>query len=637
MSLSTRNVDRTLGYIASLRTLIDNYPELKYNTKLLNLLNSNTPMGFIMNLLVVCGVSETDLLNMISKILCGQYAMRADVSGKKIGEKFINISDSKVVDNGVSNGILDSIEEAVRVLILSNIKNICDCSLNPIIPDDVLKYPYRTENISGLTDPRGIEISVPTIDMFNTLRYAPNSNYGKNLYFDNAMGLNDAWQSEDFNVFLWYIINRSTNIDEEILKNVWDNRIRRRKHLSNKEFRKNFFNVYAGNNTYIKHSEEKEGEKRHNVYTVDEDDKRFKKSSEHSLKKQFLMLEYNERSSTHSTPDVLTIWLNAYKYRTKQKKDGVNIYINKPVFAFNYDYVYSLKLFNSKTIVSQVINSLLGVFNSSAAGALNVKYTLQQEIISDKVKGIVKRLMQEEETVINDCYFSFSNDEYNALLEDAELKFKNNYKFGETTGETSNLDVNEINNYLSNIENSATLEEVQTNIFETLNFAVADTAEKNSMIEEKDKLSFSYNIIFNVVELSVTHIVLQVLSPKVMMLYALNSYFMGDITDTKNLSPELFLRNLPILISTITKQVFDMIMREIMKYLMEQLNTLLIIMAQKIISENLFYYIEMLRRLLALYDMFFNNKRNRSGGDIVISDVSPEIIATKKEPTTKKC
>ena len=37
--------------------------------------------------------------------------------------------------------------------------------------------------------------------------------------------------SLDFNVFLWYIINKGNNINDENLKNIWDNRIRHRKKI----------------------------------------------------------------------------------------------------------------------------------------------------------------------------------------------------------------------------------------------------------------------------------------------------------------------------------------------------------------------------------------------------------------------
>lgn len=625
--------------------MLDNYPELRLSDGLLSLLNSNTPFGFLMNLLALLGLSPKDILNWCAKILCGQEVLRVDKdTAEKIGEKLNKVSEG--ADNKAAQGVLDVIEEAVKLLLLSNVKDLFTCSLNPLIPNDILRYPRVDDDNSSVTlqGSKGIEISIPVIDMFNILNHAPSSAYGKALYFDNNRSALDMWKSTDFNAFLWYVINKGDSTKPDDLKLIWDNRVKRRKELEQNEiFSKNFYNINAGNGSFISKSENNQ---KFDKYTVNEKDKEKKKNSDTLIKNQYLIINYEERSATNPVPDILKIWLDADRYR-RAIKVNVNdisrtVYVNKTVFEFNYDYIYSLKLFDSKTLVAHVVNSLLGVLNSSVALGLNVKYSTQQDVVAGKVGEIVTQLMNGEDEVINDCFFSFSNEEYDRLLTETERKHSENYTFGEVSGSLNNLDINSIVNDINSIGDSATLEEEQTRIANVFTTVADAVAAENGMVSSSDKLSFSANIIFDLVKISVTEIVMQVLSPKVMLLYAINSYFMGDATDGdfSKINIDNFIKGLTNLISTIAKQVFDMIMQELMKFLMEIIQELISLMIYKLLLEKIMYYIEILKRLLALIAMFSGSLKGPGSNaepDTIIDNVSyADIIPEVNKPEDKE-
>lgn len=638
MSKLSNAKSKVLGYISSIRTLLDNFPELKLTDSLLNLLNSNTPFGFLMNLLAIVGLSPRDILNWCSRTLCGQEVLMIKGKFKENAANTINKA-GEAIDGKVTQGFLDILEEAIKVLLLTNVKDMFTCSLNPLIPNDVLRYP-RTDNNNSetvLKGTKGIEISLPTIDMFNVLYHAPNSKYGKTLYFDNEYSGNDMWKSTDFNAFLWFIINKGSNVRPDDLKNIWDNRVRRRKELINNEiFSNNFFNINAGNGSFIKNEKQE-----FDVYTKNQS-KENKKDKDSVIKHQYLIFHYNERSYSHPVPDTITVWLNADRYRRNISygSEGRTFDINKTVFEFNYDYIYSLKLFDSKTLVANIINSLLGILNSSAALAINGKYSLEQNVIAGKVGEIVKKLMNGEDEVINDCFFSFSNEEYETLLRQAELKYSENYEFGEVSGKITDIDIDSIVNDLSSLNKASTLEEEQTiinNIFETVASA---TSAENGMVSINDKFTFSANILFDLIQMTVTEIVMQVLSPKVMLLYAINSYFMGDAADgdfTK-INVENFIKGFSNLITSMAKQVFDLIMQELLKYLMEEVQELLVLLSEKLILERIQYYKEILRRLLALIDMFANALKGGPKADTYIDNVNyADIIPQQIKPKEEKC
>lgn len=626
--------NKILSFIAAMRTLLDNYPELQRNDHLLSLLNTRSPLAFLIGLAEMFGLSKDDLLNWVSKILCGTEVIISNASNA--AKSVINdaTKSSENIEN-TNNGILDVIEQAVKIILLTNVKNLFTCSINPLIPYDVLKYPDGRPLKNGA---KGIKLTIPTIDMFNVLQHAPNSDYGKTLYFDNKMSSNNFWQSTDFNCFIWYVINKGTTLDNEELKHVWDNRVKyRKKFNTNDIFRKNFFNEFKGNGALI-NTKIEEGIT--NIYVTNEKNKDIyknnKKNGGYVEKKGYLILEYIENEPSISIPNTLTLYLNADRYIYEiGKKNGIPIYLPKTVFEFNYDYIFSLKLFDSKVIVSNIVNSILGIANSTASSILNVGYSLQQEAIAGKVGQIVKEVMEAEDTVINDDFFSFSNDQYETLLDETDIKYSENYQFGDVYGSMSQKDIDNITKDLNSIGNAATLNEQET-IIKNIFTNISATAATNADVTISDKFTLGGNIIFDLIKESITQIVLQVLSPKVMMLYAVNSYFMGDAADGdfSKINVKELLKGLTNLIISIVKQVLEMLLKELLSYLLNELKVLLNALLRKIILERIEYYLEILQGILNLIKMFYNAFTKGKKTDSIIDNVNyADIVPTENNPT----
>ena len=637
------------GYISAFRTMLDNYPKPQVNSTLMSLLNSNSVMGFLLNLVGILGLSQQDLLNWVAKILCGKEVIKNNI---KLNKKDIK-KKNKGNTEKTAQGILDIIEYSIKTILLLNVKNMFTCSLNPFIPDDVLKYPTGVLDRKGAAaNGKGIKIPISTIDLYNTLDYCPTEQKrGRFFYFDNDCSTNDIWKSTDFNAFLWYVINKSSNVDEERLKCIWDNRVSyfapniyKKNNGDIYSFRDNFFNVGLGEDAWVK----TKGTQNVDVskYPNNPDNKyekyKQKKDEGTKRKKQFIIVEYNEQESTYSVPNSLTVWLNADRYRLYNTEMGnTPIYLNRTVFEFNYDFIFSLKLFDSRTIVTHVINALMGIGNSALSAALDVKYSLQQKVIEGKVGEIVKKIVNSEDDVINDDFFSFSNDELNSMLEETEVKRYNNYHFGEIYGTLGENDVESILNGIDNIGNGATLNEVQTNIANVLSQVASVAAAQNTSVSVEDKFSFGANIITNIIQECVVQIVMQVLSPKVMLLFALNSYFMGDVTDGdfSKINILQFLKGLQNLIASIVKQVFEIIMKQLLQFIMDKLKELIMLIIEKLLLERIRFYIELFKRLLALFQMFYNAFRGKGGPSTtsIIDNVNyADIVPVQTEPKMEK-
>jgi hypothetical protein len=112
-------------------------------------------------------------------------------------------------------GVVPAVEISVKMLLLSNIKKMVSCSLDPMIPDE---WRYN-----------GILLNEVQIDPRKILRYSPFSKYGKYQYFgcynepdsgitetrrndegsilsdyNNPKNIHELARAQDMNAFLWY-------------------------------------------------------------------------------------------------------------------------------------------------------------------------------------------------------------------------------------------------------------------------------------------------------------------------------------------------------------------------------------------------------------------------------------------------
>lgn len=536
-----------------------------------------------------------------------------------------------------------------------NIQNMFTCSLNPFIPDKVMKDPTGNKNIIG---GEGIKIPLQAIDMYNVLAQSPYVENGKKnkkgkavkslgsmLYFDNDYAPNEMWKSTDLNAFLWYTINRGTNSKDGERKQIWDNRCRRWRKLkeskdsNEKTFFYNFFNPDFGEKSFIstKGSNTEYGGypnrpprkvKDENGSTQSRPFNDNRKDQSKIKKLQYFIVNYTEgggsRANEHAgNGDYLTIWLNADRYIIQSDGDSNNeLKYNKTVFEFNYDFIQHIRLFDTKVIVGNVLNSLLGLTNSSLASVLGGNFSLAQQLIAGQIGKIVKDVINND-TIINECSFNFSNEDYDKLLnETKEMVYKEE-------------DIENITTAVTDINNSATLEEAQTKITNAL--SIVSDFEKGKSDEGVVNISFGedYNIIIKIIEECIIQIVMQMLGPKVMLVYAVNSYFMGD--PLKFEDPAKFLIGLHNLITSMVKQLYDIIMKELIRFLMDEIRPLINLMIEKLLLERIRFYIELLKKLISLTKMFYNAFNSNKPKSVIDNVNYADIVPKQNEPETQTC
>lgn len=640
----------TLGSIAAIQTLLERYPVLTTTDSMLTNFSVNTSVGFLLDILSVLGITQVDLIKWVSKLLSG---------------------------NQVGDGILNVIEQAIKVILLTNVKEMWTCSINPILPDSIMRYsnpiftdgtrkdPYEDASILKSKDYKRIEIDLNQVDMFGILNNCPSDSDGSIFYFDSYESIfdtkektdksnldnfkgsfknfeevekrkeedknfklndgdiikitkgfdkyyilkddsfvlyedspsyspNDLWKSCDFNAYLWYIINKGTTSNlSDLQYSCWDNRVQNLSQLrDNPSLRSEFFN--------IKKCQETESAELDKIEITSGD--------ETINKKQIIICEFNERvtptANEGSLPssNVLRVWLNANRYyrtrKVKAKKPSaknddeyIELAFNKTIFEFNFDYIYSLKLFDTKSLVAQILNSLLGL-----SASLSVSFSVEQKMIEAKVGEMVKKVIEMDDQSSSDCYYTFSNEEYDKMLKETLDKYSGVYSSGNETGSMVNVDSQDIINSLKNIKQSDSIVEQQTKLTRILE-EITETVSSPSSITQDCKFSFGLNFILDFIQQTVTQITLQVLSPKVAILYSINSAIMGGDADNIK-SWEDFMKNFQNVLISIIKKVKDIIVEELLKFVMEQIQPLLELLISKLVLETLQYYKELIEQLI---------------------------------------
>lgn len=565
---------KVMGQISAINTLLERYPVLTTTDPMLTNFSINFSMGFLLSLLNLFGVSQSDIIRWLCKIL---------------GD-----------DSKVGGGLLNSIEYAIKGILLINVRDILTCAINPNLPDEYLKYA----NQDGRPDPSGsgmgIKIPLGALDLFGLLFNCPSNENGSVFYFDASENPNELYKSTDFNAFLWYIINKGNITNPtNTLKSTWDNRVKASKVYKNNEtLKENFFatNLAPG---------------LPNIPITG--------GGANFDKKQYIICNYSEANGGK-----IEVFLNADRYY-RTRKIG-NLVMNRTIFEFNYDYIYSLKLFDTKTLLANICNSLLGLVSSISAS-----YSFEQNIIKEKVGDIVKKIIQSDDTNENDCYFTFSNDEYNQLLDKVTKEYTGRY----TNSDSSyNPDYDNVFNTLRNISSEANKNVDQRTLIGNVIESVLDTTMIKQGIENTHRFNFSIDFINDFLTQTITEIILQVLSPKVTILYAINRAVIGDASNINGL--EDLLQDLLNLITSIVKQVKDILIQALYDFVMSELKDILDLFISKIALETIKAYKDLITDLIQNCIPNFTFGYRRTG--TIIDNVNyADIIPIQQSPQDNNC
>ena len=333
--------------------------------------------------------------------------------------------------------------------------------------------------------------------------------------------------------------------------------------------------------------------------------------------------------------------LKSHKELKMDVTEKTTVKLNKTIFEFNYDYIFSLKFFDTQTLVTNIIDSVLnwGLTNATAS------FSTYDKVVAGVVGKVTDEILRNEETEISDDFYSFSNREYDDLLTQARKGYNGSYKIADENGKLSYAEKDEIIKSLNRIGEASTLQEQKT-VIERLLRDVTVSMSQQEEITSQNTLYAGFGsdwaCIPRLLHEVVKNVVLQVLSPKVMVLYAINCKIFNDSdTDTsKKVDPIEFMRkNINNLLNSLIPQISNIIVSLLLGFLMKVLQPKIKKFVEKLNLEQAMKYVAQLklayRQCVGAYmnwaEYFGGSASNRS----VIDNVTyADIIPKQTEPTS---
>jgi hypothetical protein len=304
-------------------------------------------------------------------------------------------------------------------------------------------------------------------------------------------------------------------------------------------------------------------------------------------------------------------------------KSGNNVrdnrYRKKTIVQFNYDYINSIKLFDPKVVAAQLIDRLTNCLY------VDFSLSLNQQIIKSEVKKIMNNIVETDDSSVSDCFFSFSNDDYNSMIEEYDL-----IQAGLGVPDSTNqISAEDLLSSLDGISSAASSEEI-ISIIEGSLFEVSKTI---STVDEKEKLgvnaSIQMNFIDNIISELTNVIVTSMLSPKLYLLMAINSKLSGEgAPDMKN-----FIAMAKTMLIEAARMIRDLIIRYLFEYLSQLLKPIISQYAVQMTLESTRQYVELMSLLLNLYKSTNRKNENWSLDDVDYAD----ILQTESVPNNGEC
>ena len=287
------------------------------------------------------------------------------------------------------------------------------------------------------------------------------------------------------------------------------------------------------------------------------------------------------------------------------------------VYEFNYDFVMSLKLFDARVIASTLLDTL-----QNTTMGLNVGIVPMHQEATDTIKEIVKNIINSDDSVVDDCFHTFSNDRYDKLLSN-----------------TANKRLNKTDKFYSAKEIlSTSLSGDVVNQEEVLHRAI--TQAKVSVtegVDEKDKYAVGYNFAFDLVENLVQAIVQAVLSPKVLLILMVNQKIVGN-TNFSYVDPLKMMRQI---ITSLVKEVRDLVVQELLKLVMEQLEPIIQMMSSALVLEQMNDYADIINDIIkncpSIWFKFKNKLQDTTLDNVDYADIDVPTEEKKDKPNTNNC
>lgn len=297
-----------------------------------------------------------------------------------------------------------------------------------------------------------------------------------------------------------------------------------------------------------------------------------------------------------------------------------NYYHGKTLMKFNTDLVMSMDIFDTKVLVAQILENLTGNISIS----LDLNYS--RRVIQEEVLKMVTNVIESDDTAISDCFFSFSNDDYDAMLRKTDLERAGVYSNGGSPISNARIDTESLLAMLNDVNPDSSEEEqisVYTRLFNNVAESISTT---EGSVSNKFSLSLKLNILEELLTQLATAICLSIISPKLYIVIAINLKIMGR---SVNFSLKDFIQMYRQMLVDLIRTVRD----EILKFFIKHIREILLDLAKRVgvdlIREQVEFYIDLLQQCIACFRLFKFGRNDWELGVVTADIINEESDSPK--------
>lgn len=365
---------------------------------------------------------------------------------------------------------------------------------------------------------------------------------------------NILYRTYDMNAFIWNAFNRGSK-SNQIEKNhlMWDNRI-----YASKEHGV----VRANSSQWNEWYESKAQEGMEFVYNG---------NNLSDIIYPIIQIEPYQNKSQ------LLVRIPSQRYFLPNKRldlinnvlTGDKFYFNASIYKFDWDYLKSIQILNPKLMLIRFIEHLIGLsFN------VGLSCNIVRKEIELRLSTAVKSIIEANDMQIEDCWKSFSNEEFDELLKQLELA---RYQASEYNGESVKARTHDLDAYLERINEinaNASSEGTTTMITKMVNDILVDPGEDASTewdFEWKYNGKFDSSLLSELLMAIVMPIIESIFTPQVMLLMMINLNLLG-VVNVNNALGNDFTKIINLLINKVlglTKSIVLLVKDKILELLLD--------------------------------------------------------------------
>ena len=525
------------------------------------------------------------------------YVYTEETDGEKTTKTYYQ-KKSPYVSDELNSSFLVELEDSCKDIITNMLAAILSCTINPEVKNLIMDVDPNGELCSISS---GFTVPLRLIDPYGLLNYCPTNEVGKNFYnVDDDLTVNTLYKSQDLNAFIWYVMNRGVN-DIQIEKNkmMWDSRVFDGSTSSPSRRDVKSWNYWLNSKTDSDDDPKSEWNPLKHILTPSgctsqevkdaHDEGMCMMMNLHPI----MQLERYERDNEF-TERQLHVKLSSQSYYTPKKKEKGGLNYNKTIFEFNKDYLENIRIFVPRIILSNLIETLIH-------GKISILDTLlkseQDNVIDKKLDMIINGVLEETDTTVSDCFFSFSNEDYIEMIQQTELeKYSATYTGGDGSPATK-YSKDALLDALDSINSTATMNETITEITKTV-YDIASIPSEDSSVKASDGsvAMANSNWLNRIVSAIMKPIVKSLLTPQVMLLFVINLEAAGMLNIDGNFDKifELIFKKILSLFVGLARYIRDKIIEFLLKLFKERMQPMLVQWSAILVSENINDWIRLL-------------------------------------------